>query len=78
MTDYSTLAVTAYQWIYQALTVKTRKEEVLGPLSVARVVAEFSQQAQVAADSKPVTVDMMNVITAMHHHAVKVPDIVAV
>ena len=31
VTRYSTLAVTAYQRVYQALTVKARNEDRLGP-----------------------------------------------
>ena len=42
VTDYNTLAVTAYQRMYQALAVKARKEEVWGPLGVVVAVAELA------------------------------------
>jgi hypothetical protein len=78
VTDYSTLAISAYQRIFQVLTVKARKEEVLGPLTVARVAEEFNKHAQLAKDSEEVTVDTVGQIIAIHQHALKVPDIVAV
>jgi hypothetical protein len=78
VTDYSSLALSAYQRIFQVLNVKARKEEVLGPLTAAKVVEEFNKLAQLAADSEPVTVDTMNAIIAIHQHALKVPEIVAV
>lgn len=78
VTDYSSLALSAYQRIFQVLNVKARKEEVLGPLTAAKVVEEFNKHAQLAADSEPVTVDTMNAIIAIHQHALKVPEIVAV
>jgi hypothetical protein len=78
VTDYSTLAVSAYQRIFQVMSIKARKEEILGPLSAARVVEEFNKHAQLAADSEPVTVDSMNAILAIHQHVLKIPEIVAV
>ena len=77
-TDYSTLAATAYQRIYQALAVKARAEEVLDPVSAARAAEELSQQAKLAADSEPVAVGKMNAIILIHQHALKVLEIVAV
>ena len=76
-THYSTLAVTAYHQISQVLNTKTRKGDILGPWSVARVVDEFNKHAKLATDSEPVTVGIMNAIIAIHQHALKVPEIVA-
>ena len=42
------------------------------------MVEEFNKHAQLAAGSEPVTVDTMNAIIAIHQHALKVPEIVAV
>ena len=77
MTDYSSLAVSAYQRAFQVLNVKTRKEEILGPLTAARVATD-PKHAHLAADSDPITVDTVNAIMAIHQHAVKVPEIVEV
>ena len=78
VTDYSTLAVSAYQRVFQVLNIKTRKEQVLGAMTAARVAEEFNKHAQLAADSEPVTVDTVNSIMAIHRHALKVPEIVEV
>lgn len=78
VTDYSSLAVSAYQRVFQVLNVKTRKEEILGPLTAARLATEFNKHAHLAADSEPITVDTVNAIMAIHQHAVKVPEIVEV
>jgi hypothetical protein len=78
VTDYSTLAMSAYQRIFQVLAVKARKEEILGPLTAARVAEEFNKHAQLAADSEEVTVDAVGQILAIHQHALKVPEIVEV
>lgn len=78
VTDYSTLAMSAYQRIFQVLTVKARKEEVLGPLTAARVAEEFNKHAQLAKESEEVTVDTVGQILAIHQHALKVPEIVEV
>ena len=76
--DYHTLAVSAYQRIFQVLSVKARKEEIMGPLTVAKLVEEFNKRAHLAADSEPVTVDNVNAMLQIHQHALKSPAIVAV
>ena len=78
VTDYSSLAVSAYQRVFQVLNVKARKEEILGPLTAARVAEEFNKHAHLAAESEPITVDTVNAIVAIHQHALKVPEIVEV
>lgn len=78
VTDYSTLAMSAYQRIFQVLTIKARKEELLGPLTAARVAEEFNKHAQLAKDSEEVTVDTVGQILAIQQHALKVPEIVEV
>lgn len=50
VTDYSSLAVSAYQRVFQVLNVKARKEEILGPLTAARVAEELNKHAHLAAD----------------------------
>ena len=78
VTDYSTLAVSAYQRIFQVMNIKTRKEEVLGPMTAAKVAEEFNKHAHLADDSEPITVDTVNAVLAIHQHALKVPEIVEV
>ena len=51
VTDYSILAMSAYQRIFQVLTVKARKEEVLGPLTAARVAEEFNKHARLRSST---------------------------
>ena len=48
VSDYSTLALTAYQQLYQVLTFEARNEYILGALRAARVVEEFNTQAKLA------------------------------
>jgi hypothetical protein len=79
VTDYSTLAVSAYQRIFQVMHFKARKEEILGSsLSAAKLAEEFNKHATLAADSEPITVDNVTAITLIHQHALRVPEIVEV
>jgi len=78
VTDYSTLAMSAYQRIFQLLATKARKEEILGPLTAPRVAEELNKHAKLSKDSEEVTTDTVLQALVIQQYALKVPEIVEV
>ncbi len=60
------------------LIVDARKGDVMGHMSAVRAADKFNKHAQLAPDIEPVTGVVMSANNAVHQHALKVPDIVAV